>query len=524
MSMSRKSGDRFCDNDMRQNKMNTVQAPVLIIGSGLAGLMTALTLAPQPVLLVTAGSLGLSGSSTLAQGGIAASVGIDDSAALHLADTIAAGDGLCDVGVATEIIEAGAKVVAALEAHGVHFDRKADGSFSLGLEAAHSRHRIVHVDGDATGAGIMRALTAKVLATPSITVMENTRALRLMRQDGRVVGACLESVGPVPARAVVLATGGIGGLYNATTTPLGNLGQGAALAGRAGAVLADMEFVQFHPTALAVSAPRLPLVSEAVRGEGAKLVNNRGEQFMADIPGRELAARDVVARAIGSEIVRGRKVYLDARMALGARFATRFPGIDALCKQHGIDPSNDLIPVRPATHYHMGGVKTDADGRSSLPCLWAVGEAACTGLHGANRLASNSLLEAAAMGLRAARALMEDKVIGVRYSAPFSLPESTNPELVRRVVSSHLGLLRDEEGLRSAITTLLPLAETGDAAAVALVAAVAAFERRESRGSHARTDHPHKDAVAKRRFYTFETAFALAREIIELNRISRIAS
>jgi len=502
--------------------MNT--APVLIIGSGLAGLMTALTLSPQPVLLVTAGSLGLSGSSTLAQGGIAASLGADDSTALHLADTIAAGDGLCDAAVAAEIIAAGAEIVAALEAHGVRFDRKADGSFSLGLEAAHSRHRIVHVGGDATGAGIMRALTAKVLATPSITVLENTRALRLIKHDGRVVGACLENLGPVAATAVVLATGGIGGLYEATTTPLGNLGQGAALAGRAGAVLANMEFVQFHPTALAVSAPRLPLVSEAVRGEGAKLVNDRGEQFMADIPGRELAPRDVVARAIGNEIAQGRNVYLDARAALGARFATRFPGIDALCKQHGVDPSRDLIPVRPATHYHMGGIRTDADGRSSLPGLWAVGEAACTGLHGANRLASNSLLEAAAMGLRTARAVVDEEVIDARHPVPISLPQSADPEPVRRIVSSHLGLLRDEEGLRFAVTTLLPLAETGDAAAVALAIAVAAFERCESRGGHTRTDHPHKDAVAKSCFHTFKTAFALAREIVETNRISRIAS
>ncbi|WP_273792154.1 L-aspartate oxidase [Brucella anthropi] len=491
--------------------MNTSQ--ILVIGSGLAGLMTALTLSPQPVLLVTAGSLGLSGSSALAQGGIAASVGVNDSAALHLADTLAAGDGLCDTAVAEEIIGAGAQVVAALEAFGVHFDRKADGSFSLGLEAAHSRHRIVHVDGDATGAGIMRALTAKALATPSITVMENTRAFRLIRQDGRIVGAHLENVGPVAARTVVLATGGIGGLYKTTTTPLGNLGQGAALAGRAGAVLADMEFVQFHPTALAVSAPRLPLVSEAVRGEGSILVNDRGEQFMADIPGRELAPRDVVARAIGSEIAQGRRVFLDARAALGARFATRFPGIDGLCKLHGIDPSSDLIPIKPATHYHMGGIRTDADGRSSLPGLWAVGEAACTGLHGANRLASNSLLEAAAMSLRAARALMEEELIDVRHTLRVSLPHHTDPEPVRRVVSSHLGLLRDEEGLRSAISTLLPFAETDDAAAVALVAAVAAFERRESRGGHTRTDYLQTDKLAKRRFYTFETAFALARGI-----------
>ncbi|MFQ0813804.1 L-aspartate oxidase [Brucella anthropi] len=509
--------------------MNTARtAPVLVIGSGLAGLMTALTLSPQPVLLATVGSLGLSGSSTLAQGGIAASLGADDSTALHLADTIAAGDGLCDAGVATEIIAAGADVIAALEAHGVRFDRKADGSFSLGLEAAHSRHRIAHVDGDATGAGIMRALIAKVLATPSITVMENTRALRLIRQDGRVVGACLENIGPVAARAVVLATGGIGGLYEATTTPLGNLGQaailGAVLAGRAGAVLADMEFVQFHPTALAVSAPRLPLISEAVRGEGAILVNDRGECFMADIPGRELAPRDVVARAIGSELAQGRKVYLDARAALGIRFATRFPGIDRLCKQHGIYPSRDLIPVRPATHYHMGGIRTDADGRSSLPGLWAVGEAACTGLHGANRLASNSLLEAAVMGLRAARALGDEEAIAMRQPVPVRLPHENDPAPVRRVVSSHLGLLRDEDGLRFAITTLLPRAETDDAAAVALVAAVAAYERRESRGSHARIDHPQKDAVVMRRFHTFETAFARAREIIDSNRMSRIAS
>lgn len=501
--------------------MNT--APVLIIGSGLAGLMTALTLAPQPVLLVTAGSLGLSGSSTLAQGGIAASVGADDSAALHLADTIAAGDGLCDVAVAAEIVAAGTEVIAALEAYGVRFDRKADGSFSLGLEAAHSRHRIAHVDGDATGAAIMRVLAQKVLATPCITVMENTRALRLIRQDGRVVGACLENVGPVAARAVVLATGGIGGLYNATTTPLGNLGQGAALAGRAGAVLADMEFVQFHPTALAVSTPRLPLVSEAVRGEGATLVNDRGERFMADIPGKELASRDVVARAIGSEIAQGRKVFLDARAALGKRFATRFPGIDALCKQHGVDPSKDMIPVRPATHYHMGGIKTDANGRSSLPGLWAVGEAACTGLHGANRLASNSLLEAAVMGLRAARVLGDEDAVAVRHPVPVSLPQNADSEWVRRVVSRHLGLLRDEEGLRSAITTLLPIAETDDAAAVALVAAVAAFDRCESRGSHARTDYPGKSASSARSFFTFSAAFALAREITAPHPVTRTA-
>ncbi|MFK4821971.1 L-aspartate oxidase [Ochrobactrum quorumnocens] len=497
--------------------------PVIVIGSGLAGLMTALTLGPQPVMLVTAGTFAFDGSSPLAQGGIAASLGDDDSAALHLADTLAAGAGLCDAAVAKDIIDAAPEAIAALEHYGVRFDRKSDGSYALGLEAAHSRQRIVHVDGDATGAGIMRVLAAKGRATPSITIKENTRALRLIKQDGRIAGVDLEGFGPVAGCAVVLATGGAGGLYEATTTPLGNLGQGAALAGRAGAVLADMEFVQFHPTALAVSASRLPLISEAVRGEGAILVNDRGERFMRDIPGQELAARDVVARAIGQQLAQGCKVFLDARASLDKGFAKRFPGIDALCKQYGIDPSCDVMPVRPATHYHMGGVATDSDGRTSLAGLWAVGEAACTGLHGANRLASNSLLEAAVMGLRAGRAIAT-----MLHAATLPLvskakcPSSSLP-YVRSIASRHLGLLRDDDGLRSAITALLPLAQTDDAAAVALIMSVAAFERRESRGSHARTDYPEKSAQPERSYYTFEQTFLLAREIALAEPLSRIA-
>lgn len=498
-------------------------APVIVIGSGLAGLMSALSLASHPVLLVTAGTLGLAGSSPLAQGGIAAALGADDSAALHIADTLAAGDGHCDPTVTAHIIEAAPQAIATLEKYGVCFDRKPDGTYSLGLEAAHARHRIAHVDGDATGAGIMRALIARVLATPSITVWENTKALRLITHEKRVCGVELEGIGPVAGRAIVLATGGTGGLYVATTTPPGNLGQGAALAGRAGAVLADMEFVQFHPTALAVSAQRLPLISEAVRGEGAILVDDRGERFMQHVHGQELAPRDVVARAIGEQIAHGRNVFLDARACLGERFATRFPAIEALLKWHGIDPSSDLIPVKPATHYHMGGVATDCDGRTSLQGLWAVGEAACTGLHGANRLASNSLLEAAVMGLRAGRAIAHEPKVSVPLLAATNAPLSSDASAIRPIVSRSLGLLRNEHELRAAIAALLPLVKTNDAAAVALVMSVAAFERQESRGSHARTDYRSKNEQAQRSFYTFEQAFALAREIAIDQPLSRIA-
>lgn len=498
-------------------------APVIVIGSGLGGLITALSLAPHPVLLVTAGSLGLAGSSPLAQGGIAAALGTDDSASLHIADTLAAGDGLCDAKVTAHIIKAAPQAIATLEDYGVHFDRKRDGTYDLGREAAHVKHRIAHVDGDATGAGIMHALITRVLATPSISVRENTKALRLITHEGLVCGVELEGIGPVAGCAVILATGGTGGLYEATTTPLGNLGHGAALAGRAGAVLADMEFVQFHPTALAVSAQRLPLISEAVRGEGAILVDDRGVRFMQHVHGQELAPRDVVARAIGGHLTHGRKVFLDARAALGKRFTTRFPAIDALLKHHGIDPSCDLIPVKPATHYHMGGVATDRDGRTSLPGLWAVGEAACTGLHGANRLASNSLLEAVVMGLRAGCAIAQEPEVSLPLLEATKAPLSGDAAAIRPIVSRALGLLRHEHELRSAIAALLPLVKTNDEAAVALVMSVAAFQRQESRGSHARTDYRSKSDEAQRSFYTFEQAFALAHEIATAQPLSRIA-
>ncbi|MBX5042146.1 L-aspartate oxidase [Rhizobium lentis] len=489
----------------------------VIVGSGLAGLMTALTLAPEPSVIVTRAALGAETSSAWAQGGIAASIGADDSAAFHLADTLAAGDGLCDPILAAGIVAEAPAAIAALQRAGVRFDSNGAGELSLGLEAAHSRRRIVHAEGDGSGAAIIAALVRAAMQTPAISVLEGFEARRIL-MDGECVSGLLcataNGAAILPTSRLVLATGGIGGLYEATTNPMSNFGQGIALAARAGAALADMEFVQFHPTALDSSRRPLALVSEAVRGEGALLVNERGERFMARIPGAELAPRDVVARAISAEIARGGRVFLDGRTALGSRFATRFPVIAALCGEAGIDPAKDLIPVRPAVHYHMGGVATDANGRSSVAGLWVVGEAASTGLHGANRLASNSLLEAAVTGMRAARDISGVPAGNTGATFTEKLPPPPDASLVRPIVSRHLGVLRNGGAVHGAVAALLPLAESNgpaaDPAIVALLIAVFAGLRMESRGAHARTDFPLKLAHASRRRMHLSEALAIA--------------
>ncbi|SLN71657.1 L-aspartate oxidase [Roseovarius albus] len=480
-----------------------------IIGGGIAGLMAALELAPQPVVLITRAELGQECSSAWAQGGIAAALDANDGPAQHLADTLRAGDGLCDETIASGILSKAQDAITILESHGVRFDRAADGAFAFGHEAAHSHCRILHVGGDRTGVEITSALTRAVMHCPSIICLTGVEARRLVTSDGRVTGIHLQKDGHTEVlrtAQVIMATGGCGGLFEASTNPAGNFGQGVMMAARAGAALRNVEFMQFHPTALDTPQTPLALVSEAVRGEGATLINQTGERFMAHVPGAELAPRDVVARAVHQVISDGGRAFLDARAALGSGFAQRFPGIHALCASNGIDPALEPIPIRPAAHYHMGGIAVDKDGRSTLSGLWAIGECADTGLHGANRLASNSLLEAVVMGRRSARDIAGRKMRTLQTSPdPDFLPVS-NLSSVRPLVSQHLGVIRDGMGLRRAISDLLPLVETGgcasDPALVALSIAVFADLRRESRGGHCRSDFPYAAPEAQSNMMT----------------------
>jgi L-aspartate oxidase len=481
----------------------------VIIGGGLAGLMIALHLAPEPVVVLSKAPLGAEASSAWSQGGVAAAIGDDDNPGLHWADTLAAGNGMVDEDATRRIVDEAPAVIDELLRRGVRFDRAPDGALLLGREAAHSRRRIVHATGDGTGREIMRALVTAVRATPSVTIREGVEARRVIVTDNAVAGVLAAGrAGPMllPTGRVVIATGGVGGLFLHTTNPRGCFGQGLALAARAGAALADLEFVQFHPTALATSRTErgnpLPLISEAVRGEGAVLVDERGQRFMADTPGSELAPRDVVARAIWRHRADGHDVFLDARAALGDGFARRFPGIAAICAAAGIDPARQLIPVRPAAHYHMGGIAVDAAGRSTVSGLWACGEVARTGLHGANRLASNSLLEAAACARWVAESVAGAAPVSVRLPSSLSLPPAPDPSPVRPVLSRAAGVLRHADALGDAAATLLPLAcsagPAADAAAVGLMIAVAALHRQESRGAHLRTDFPRTDKTLAR--------------------------
>lgn len=473
---------------------------VLVIGAGLAGLTAAMAAAPRKALVLSPTPLNQGCSSAWAQGGMAAALGEDDAPALHAADTLAAGAGLCDPEMVDILTREGPDAVRHLAQLGAPFDRTADGHFAQSLEAAHSRARVARVKGDQAGAEIMRAMTVAAYVSPLISTRAGVRA-RLLLQDatGRVRGVLAEHKGrplAITADAVVLATGGIGGLYAVTTTPAELRGEGLGLAAVAGAVIADPEFVQFHPTAIDIGRDPAPLATEALRGEGARLLNARGEAFMIRYdPAAELAPRDVVARAIHAEIVAGRGAFLDARTAVGSHFPDEFPGVFAACVSAGIDPRHQVIPVAPACHYHMGGVVTDATGATTLAGLYAAGECASTGVHGANRLASNSLLEAAVFGARAGAAARDlDAPVG-RVIVGEALPDLPAPALaeLRRAMTHDAGVVRDGEGLTRLVETIEVMKARhgeGPILAAAGLVAEAALARRESRGAHYRTDYP----------------------------------
>lgn len=478
---------------------------VVVVGAGLAGLMTALKLAPHPVLLLTPTPLGEGSASAWAQGGVAAALGEGDTPEQHAADTVAAGAGLVDPAIALLVATEGPARVRELLTLGVPFDVDASGAFLLALEAAHGRTRVARVKGDLAGRAIMETLIAALRRATHVECVEGA-SLQALLQDssGRVVGVACEVSGEVRhyyGAATVLATGGVGGLYAVTTNP--DTAQGVALAAgwRAGAKLRDLEFVQFHPTALDVQQRPAPLVTEALRGHGAVLVNADGQPFMYRYhPAGDLAPRDVVARAIHAERVAGRGTALDARTAVGAAFPEEFPTVFAACQAAGIDPRVQPIPVAPAAHYHMGGLVTDAHGRTTLPGLYAVGECASTGLHGANRLASNSLLEAVVFAHRAAQQLRVELAgggEGAAVEAPMasSAPHLPEPalQLLRERMSRDAGLVRNAEGLQGLLDFIAELSATyGDAnpLVAARLVATAALQRQESRGGHYRSDHP----------------------------------
>ncbi|GGU46230.1 L-aspartate oxidase [Streptomyces violascens] len=517
-----------------------IDADVVVVGSGVAGLTAALrcTAAGLATVVVTKARLD-DGSTRWAQGGIAAALGEGDTPEQHLDDTLVAGAGLCDEDAVRLLVTEGPDAVRRLIATGAHFDTDDSGAISLTREGGHHRRRIAHAGGDATGAEISRALVEAV-RTRAVRTIENALVLDLLKdEDGRTAGITLhvmgegqhDGVGAVRAPAVVLATGGMGQVFSATTNPSVSTGDGVALALRAGAEISDLEFVQFHPTVLFLGADsegQQPLVSEAVRGEGAHLVDAAGTRFMlGQHELAELAPRDIVAKAITRQMqARGTEhMYLDARHFGAAMWEQRFPTILAACRSHGIDPVTEPIPVAPAAHYASGGIRTDRHGRTTVPGLYACGEVACTGVHGANRLASNSLLEGlvfaeniAADIAAGASTPVRDKAVGSALPAgahgePVPLLDPAARIQIQRIMTEGAGVLRSADSLAEAAGRLEAIRadehkaavpgveawETTNLLLVSRVLVAAAAAREETRGCHWREDRPDRDDASWQR-------------------------
>ncbi len=503
----------------------TLHADVIVVGSGIAGLATAIHArrAGHRVLVVTKANIS-AGSTQWAQGGIAAALAEDDSPGEHLRDTLVAGAGLCDAAAVDILVTEGPAAIRNLLAWGTEFDRTLAGELALTREGGHLRSRIAHAGGDATGAEISRAMVAFVADDPGITVVEHALALDLLTDaTGAAQGVTLhvigegdhDGVGAALAPVVVLATGGIGQVFSSSTNPAVATGDGVGLGMRAGAAVADMEFVQFHPTVLWLGGDALgqqPLVSEAVRGEGAFLVDDDGVRFLVgQHPLADLAPRDIVAKAIMRRMraTGAEHVWLDGR-GLGAEmWQQRFPTILASSLRYGIDPRTDLIPVAPAQHYHSGGLLTDLWGRTTVPGLFACGECSCTGVHGANRLASNSLLEGVVFAERIALGLADGLPPRGDPQAPPGVQESTlraeDRVMIQQAMTQGVGVLRSRESVAGALATVLSQPEGGladlctqawettNVATAAAAIALAAGVREETRGSHWREDFPNAD-------------------------------
>lgn len=498
---------------------NKITSDIVIVGAGAAGLFCALSLYPRAVTVLSEKPLGGISASTFAQGGIAAAVSLTDDPKSHAQDTLKAAAGIADAAVVGQLTAQAPEYVKILERFGVRFERADDGAFALSREACHSQRRVLKAaEGDGFGKELMRALTEAVRLMPTITFVDGVSAERLIRGKKGMCGVIArknadDSLVFFESPAVVLATGGIGGLFAETTNPLGAVGRGVAMATHIGAQLADLEFVQFHPTALDIGEDPAPLATEALRGEGAVLLNDKGLPFMEKIHAMgDLAPRDIVSRGLFAERTGGRKAYLDCRKVE----VDKFPALLSACARRAIDPRRDLVPVMPAVHYHMGGIATDLDGRTSINGLWAAGEVAATGLHGANRLASNSLMEAVIMGGRVAKDIAALKLVVERTDLALpALPVSRGPKIdaavmtVRRTMSDLVGVIRDKAGLEKAHDTLARIekefagidAKTADMAMIGRLIAQSALLREESRGGHYRSDFPAASAKWQHRSF-----------------------